>query len=421
MNASVIIIGGGLSGIMAARQMHQSGIDFLMLEASDRIGGRIKTDVVDGFRLDHGFQVLLTAYPEAQNTLDYAALDLKLFDPGALLLYSNGSQDTIGDPLRRFSSLFPTLFSKAGNLIDKMKILRLRNRLAQLSVEDLFRQEEKTTLEVLQGEYGFSSTMIDNFFKPFFAGIFLEKDLKTSRRMFDFVFKMFGKGAAAIPNLGMEQIPISLAKELPEKSILTNTRVDRIENQTVYLTDGSSFSSPHIIIATEATGLIQDFKPFNKTHQSTTHVHFTADEAPFSKKLIALNTSHKRIVNNLCVINSIAAGYSTSDKALISLSIVGKTEKKEEEMLKDIKKELKTWFGSSVETWEHLHTRRVDYALPNQYNVSNSALPAELKIREGLYVCGDHLANGSINAAMNVGRIAGELVRQETLGVIAVR
>jgi phytoene dehydrogenase-like protein len=164
MNPSVIIIGGGLSGLTAARQLHKKGIDFLLLEATDRIGGRIKTDVIDGFRLDHGFQVLLTGYPEVRKWLDYSKLDLKAFSPGALLLYPDGQQDQLGDPLRDVSSLFPTLLSKSGNLKDKFSILRLRNRLKKLSIEDIFQQEEISTKAALQEVYGFSPQMINRFF-----------------------------------------------------------------------------------------------------------------------------------------------------------------------------------------------------------------------------------------------------------------
>ena len=187
--AQAIIIGGGLAGLTAARTLQEKGIEFTLLEATDRVGGRVKTDIEDGFRFDRGFQVLLTAYPEAKRWLDYKKLDLRTFTPGAMLLLPSGKTECIGDPLRDPSSLFSTVFSSAGSLGDKFKILSLKNRLASLSIEEIFNQEEKTTMEVLKGDYGFSKKMIDLFFQPFFAGIFLEKELTTSRRMFDFVFK----------------------------------------------------------------------------------------------------------------------------------------------------------------------------------------------------------------------------------------
>jgi phytoene dehydrogenase-like protein len=413
MNPAVIIIGGGLSGLTAARQLHKKGIDFLLLEATDRIGGRVKTDVIDGFRLDHGFQVLLTAYPEAQKWLDYSTLDLKAFTPGAMLLYPDGKKGQLGDPLRDFSSLFPTLLSKSGTLKDKFSILKLRNRLKNLSIEDIFQQEEISTKDALQKVYGFSPQMIDRFFGPFFAGIFLEKELTTSRRMFDFVFKMFSEADTAIPNLGMEEIPKLLAKPLPSGSIQTQSRVSKIDGQTVQLTDGSTFSAPQIIVATEATGIIQELSAVKKKYQSTTHMHFVTNEPPIKKPVIALNTAPKRLVNNICIINQVAPKYAPDGQFLISLSIVGNTDLSEKELVKAVRTELQKWFGNQPQEWEHLHTRIIRYALPGQSNVTDSITEDKSRLREGLYACGDFQMNGSINAAMKTGRKVGDWVSQK--------
>ena len=408
--ASTIIIGAGLSGLTAARQLQEKGIDSIILEATDRIGGRAKTDVVDGYRLDYGFQVLLTAYPEARRWLDYEALDLKNFSPGALLLYPDGSRDQIGDPMREVSSLFPTVFSKAGDIFDKLRVLKLKTKLSSQSIDDIFQQKEISTLEALSKEYGFSPQMVDNFFKPFFAGIFLEKELSTSRRMFDFVFKMFGEGDTAVPNLGMGELAKNLAVPLPADSIHLNARVEKIEKQTVYLTDGSSFTAPNIVIATEATGLIKELATVKTKHQSTTHLHFIADEPPIEKPIIALNTKPQRITNNICTINKVAPKYAPKDKFLISISVVGKTDFSEKELVQQTRKELATWFGKVTEEWQHLHTRTVHYALPNQATIQHDISKNQLKIRDGLYHCGDFLLNGSINAAMRSGRMVGELI-----------
>ncbi len=411
----VLIIGGGVAGLTAAHQLHRKGIDFLLLEASDRVGGRIKTDLIDGFRLDRGFQVFLTAYPEAQRFLDYQKLDLKKFAPGALLLYPDGKKDRIGDPLRDISSLLPTVFSDAGSIMDKLQILKLKNRLSKLSIEEIFQQQSKDTQSTLAEEYGFSQKMISRFFTPFFSGIFLEKELSTSRSMFDFVFKMFGEGYASVPNLGMEAIPKQLAAGLPQDSIQLEAKVDKIEGQKVYLSDGSSYTAPHIIVATEATGLISKITKVKDTHQSTTQLHYIADEPPISEPLIALNTNKTHLFNNICTISQVAAGYAPADKHLISVSIVGTTGYSNGELDKVVRKELKTWFGGITEEWQHLQTKKISYALPNQESVFHKLPDKQIKIRKGLYVCGDFLLNGSINAAMRTGRKAGDLVIQNLM------
>lgn len=408
--SATIIIGAGLSGLTAARQLQEKEIDFTILEASDRIGGRVKTDIVDGYRLDHGFQVLLTEYPEAKRWLDYDTLDLRAFSSGAMLLYENGKRDHIGDPLRDPSSFFPTLHSEAGNFMDKLRILKLKLRLGSLSIEDIFKQDETTTQEILSKEYGFSDGMIRDFFAPFFAGIFLEKELTTSRRMFDFVFKMFGEGDTAVPNLGMGELVTNLAAPLPASAIHLNATVEKIEKQTVYLTDGSKFTAPNIILATQATGLVKELAHVKTTHQSTTHLHFIADEPPIKKPLIALNTMSNRLTNNICTINQVAPKYAPDGKYLVSISVVGKTDFSEVDLVKNVRQELATWFGNVTEKWQHLHTRRVAYALPNQVSVQHDIFREKLKIRDGLFVCGDFLLNGSINGAMRSGRMVGEMI-----------
>ena len=118
------IIGAGLSGLIAARVLENHGYYPVAIEATDRVGGRVKTDIIDGYQLDHGFQVLLTAYPAVQKYLDYEALDLQPFLPGASIFKAN-KQKIIGDPLRNLPLLFPTLLSGIGSVSDKLKILKL--------------------------------------------------------------------------------------------------------------------------------------------------------------------------------------------------------------------------------------------------------------------------------------------------------
>lgn len=127
-NYKIHIIGAGVSGLIAATVLEQNGFSPIIIEATDGVGGRVKTDIIEGYQLDHGFQVLLTAYPYAQKYLDLESLDLQKFVPGAAI-YKNGKQILIGDPLRDVSLLFSTLFSGIGTFSDKLKILQLNHML----------------------------------------------------------------------------------------------------------------------------------------------------------------------------------------------------------------------------------------------------------------------------------------------------
>lgn len=406
--ADTIIIGAGLAGLTAANYLQQRGQDFLLLEADTEVGGRVKTTEKDGFLLDHGFQVFATAYPEAKALLDYGKLDLRAFLPGAMLLQADGSIDRIGDPLRDMSSLFPTLFAKVGGLSNKLGILRLRNRVKSMSLADIFAQAEKSTEDTLREDYGFSELMVERFFRPFYSGIFLEKDLKTSRRMFDFVFKMFAEGEVAVPNKGMQQIPLQLAGNLPPECLRLQTRVQQVEGHSVVLENGERLTAKNIILATKAIELTQQYQPNAKTdYVSTTHVHFTAPKAPFQRPLIALDTKSNDLVNSIAVMNEVAPGYSSSGQALLSVSIVGKTEQRGEALANRLKEECRTWFGPDVDNWTFLDERLVEYALPTQAQVQQDA---NFKLSEGLYAIGDYALNGSINAAMRAGRQVAEQV-----------
>ncbi len=229
----VHIIGAGISGLIAAKVLEQHGYHPTILEASDRVGGRVKTDILEGHTLDHGFQVLLTSYPLAKKHLDYEKLNLRYFKPGAVL-FSKGKGYALGDPLRDSSLLFPTIFNKAASLKDKLKIFRLNRELKKKTLEEIFDAQEVSTLDYLRN-YGFSETVITKFFKPFFSGIFLEPELATSSRMFEFVYKMFGEGNAAIPVDGIDAIPRQLKKQLTQTKFKFSTPVARVEEGKISL------------------------------------------------------------------------------------------------------------------------------------------------------------------------------------------
>ena len=228
-DCKIHIIGGGVSGLIAASILEKNGFNPTVLEATERVGGRIKTDIIDGYQLDHGFQVILTAYPAVIKYLDYKALELQIFLPGASIFKAH-RQSIIGDPLRDISLLISTLFSGIGSISDKFKILKLNHKIKKKSLTDIFSEKEQTTISYLR-ELGFSKQILNDFFIPFFSGIFLENQLETSSRMFEFVYKMFGEGHAAIPKAGMEAIPKQLLNNLKTTTFQYNTKVATVRRR----------------------------------------------------------------------------------------------------------------------------------------------------------------------------------------------
>ncbi len=410
MKPTITIIGAGISGLTAAVYLHKKGFKIQILEASDRAGGRIKTDIIDGFKLDRGFQVLLTEYPETKRLLDYKKLNLKRFLPGATILYDDG-QFEIADPFRRPTALFSTLFAPVGSLKDKINTFFLKRKLVKIPTPSVFKQTEVETIAQLKN-YGFSEKMINRFFKPFFSGIFLENDLKTSSNMFDFVMKMFSEGDAAIPELGMEEIPKQLVAMLPENSIQYNVKVTAIENNEIIRENGLVMGADKIIIATEAIGLAGAYisKEKQNFHQ-VTNVYFEAKIAPTKKAVVVLNAStNKKWANNLTIMSNVSSKYAPKGKVLISVSYNGIPTIDDATLAENMKTELKKGYGNQVNDWKMIKTYRINYALPNQEKVTNEVSNSEIQINENLFICGDHLLNGSINAAMKSGRMVAELI-----------
>ena len=411
MNPDVLIVGAGLSGLCCARKLQQQGIRSLVLEASDGVGGRIRTDTVDGFRLDRGFQVFLTSYPEAKSILDYEALDLKPFLPGALVRYG-GQFHELTDPWRRPLAAIRSLRSPIGSLADKLRVARFRSRSLRGTIEDRFRDPETTSLQALQ-DAGFSPSMIERFFRPFLGGIFLDSELLTSSRMLNFVFRMFSLGSACLPSEGMEAIPRQLAASLPPGSIRLGTRVVRVGPGAVTLATGEELSAKTVVVAVEgrtAAELLDD--NISSAGQGTTCLYFTAPRPPIAQPLLVLNGDGRGPINNLCVPTVAAPSYGPGDKSLVSVTAFG-TGNDPDRLLDEVRVQLGEWFGTAVQDWRHLRTYSIPYALPTQTPPALNAPQRSVRWRPGIYVCGDHRDNASIQGAMVSGRRAAEAVLKD--------
>lgn len=407
-----VVIGAGLAGLCCARKLHRHGIDVCVYEASDEIGGRIKTDVFDGFILNHGFQVFLTSYPEAQSILDFNQLKLRPFEPGALVRYEREFHK-IADPLRMISSGLQTLFTPIGTLPDKFRIALLRGDVCNPPMHSLFLRTEQSTYKRLK-DFGFSDSMIERFFRPFFGGVFLERDLATSSRMFDFLFRMFSTGEATLPEEGMAAIPRQIAQEVPPERIRFESKAEKITNTGIVLKSGEEIQAKSVVIATDgydAATLQSDWVP--RDFQSAYCFYFAADESPIQGPILILNGEDIGPIINICCPSEISKSYAPQGKTLISVSVVA-LQMDETELLRLVRRQLKDWFGSAVESWNHLITYKIDRALPKQNPPALQTAQRPVRIRPGLYICGDHIDNASINGAMVSGRRAAEAVIEDT-------
>ncbi len=400
----ITIIGAGIAGLTCAKYLKDRGIEALVLEASDGVGGRVRTDEFDGFKMDRGFQVLLTSYPETQKLLNYKDLNFKKLPSGARIRIGYDFF-VMPNPLKNILTAPQALFSPVGGIFDKLKILRLNAEMRNAD-EPTVRSEE-TTIEFLKN-FGYSETMISRFFIPFFGGVFLEKDLATSASLFKFLFGMFSKGDIVVPENGMQEIPDQIAKHLSSDQIRLNDPVRRIEGTTIYLENNQTFKAAKIVLATEAGTSARLFgEVSNIDFNGTTCLYFESD-SPLNfddEPYLIINSNTDEIINHILPISDVSPNYAPENKTLISVSIIGNKEVKTEE----VQTELAKWFGTD-KVWRHLKTYKIPNALPRFFK--DSATETNLKISETLYRCGDYTAYPSLNAAMKTGRQVAEILTE---------
>jgi phytoene dehydrogenase-like protein len=399
---AIVVIGAGLAGLTCARVLQAAGRGCVVLEAGDDIGGRVRTDEVDGYLLDRGFQVFLTAYPEARRWLDYRALDLRTITPGTLV-WKDGAQHRLSDPLRRPQDLMATLRAPVGSLTDKVRIGLLRRRVGAGALDALFARPETTTLEALRAE-GFGAGMIEGFLRPWLGGIFLDWSLSTSSRMMEFVFRMFAEGDAALPASGMQAIPRQLATGLTAGTVRTGARVERIDGTTVHLAGGETLRGRQVVVATDggtASRLVTGLAA--PAWRASTTIYFAAERSPLGEPTLCLNGSGRGLVNTVLDLSAVAPEYAPPGKSLLSVSLRGElVQGGDERLAEEVRGELGAWFGrQAVAEWRLLRTDRITQALPRRFPLT---LPSPKPLREGLWVCGDHHATASIQGAMQSGR-----------------
>lgn len=407
-SCEIAIVGAGLAGLSAARLLHQAGRDVQIFESSDGVGGRVRSDHVDGFVLDRGFQIMLTAYPEFSRQFDIPALHMQSFDPGALI-WKNGRGYVLSDPLRKPSTLWSTATSPVGTVLDKARIAALRLRVTRGSGARLLRGDDMTTADLLK-KSGFSAKMIREFFTPLVGGIQLDPELNASRRMFDVIFRMLATGDAAVPATGMGQISEQLASHIPSERIHLNTPVTAVFPGRFTTASGHTVTARQIIVATEgpaASALLG--LPAVKS-RSVAGVYFAAPTPPTTTKLIILDGTGQGPVLNVAVMSNIAPAYAPAGQHLVVAAIPGC----DSEQLCDVdledaaRTQMTAMFGPSVAEWRHLRTYRIAHGQPDQTPPFRPKDP--IALGEGLFVCGDHRDTASIQGALYSGRRGAEAV-----------
>ena len=409
----VVVVGAGLAGLACGRALGERGVPVQVLEASDGVGGRVRTDEVDGFLLDRGFQVLLAGYPEAARQLDLDALDLQPFFPGAVVRHG-GRTAVVADPRKHPLAALRALPGGLASPLDALPLakLLLASRRALTAGLDTV-GDERTIAEALRAA-GLSRRVRERFFAPFLTGITLDPDLGASERFLALVLGAFTAGPTAVPAKGMGEISRQLAATLPGGALRLDTRVTAVAEDAVTLADGTLLEAAAVVVATEAPAAAQLVPGVvDPGSTSTASLWFDAPTSPAHdgpRGALLLDGDRRGPVNNVAVLSDVAAGYAPAGHALVNASIPGPAGASDDAALEaQVRTQLRDWFPhGAVDAWRLLRVDHIAHAQPQQGPGRLDPPARSVRRGERLWVCGDHVDTASIEGALKSGRRTGE-------------
>ena len=385
-----VIIGAGLSGLACALQCQKANKSFILIEKSNRVGGRIGSVKEDGYLFDLGFQVYNTAYETTNSLLELDKINLNHFKPGAVI-HDGVSFQVISDPLRDFGEVFATLFSNITSLSDKFKILKLKRSLRGYDIAS-DTCTDTTTFQYLKN-LRFSDRVVEMFFKPFFSGIFLETELETSSKFFKYVFSTFNSGLASLPEFGMQSIPNDLLDSINRENIFLGKKVAKINNKNEIIFDDNSHLSAKNLVVTGTSHSLISSEAFKYNHSKT--LYLSSKVEPKWGKYIHLFPCD-RLINNIAIPTSISASYSSNNDNLFSVTIIGSS-KPDIELIDIVKQRLSDYYGGGKNDYEFLKCMTINTGTIKQFP-GHFDFPKDRK--NGLIFAGEHRTHGSIEGAV---------------------
>lgn len=412
-DVDVVVIGAGLAGLNCARTLSQADKSVVVLDAADGVGGRVRTDVVDGVRHDRGFQVLLTGYPELAANVDLDALALRSFSPGVTIRH-DGRFTRLADPTR--SPLAAPWALRVASPGDAARLLRWRHHLLSSTGEELATAPQVTTRQLLAAK-GFSQRLVTMFFRPFLTGTFFDPEMTTSSRFTELVFRAFFRGRVAVPARGMQALPDQLANDLPGASVLLHTKVTEVDGARVSavatgpLAPASMVSAGTVVVATDAPAaheLLGTRVAIHTIDRAATTFNYLADRPPTEHPDLVLAADDIGPVATVAVMTNVAPSYAPPGSHLVSVSMQGVPAGDDHDVDRLVRTQLGGWWGSQVNDWELARTNRILHAQPRMDPDDLASMRRPVQVDDRTWLCGDHRDTASLQGALVSGRRTAE-------------
>ncbi|MDX8033382.1 NAD(P)/FAD-dependent oxidoreductase [Lentzea sp. BCCO 10_0856] len=397
----IVVVGAGLAGLSAALELTAAGAEVTVLEAGDDVGGRVRTDVVDGVRFDRGFQIMLPAYPELER-LDLGPFPLRHLRPG-VFVHDNGRHDLLADPRTGSAAWDGMLRQHVLGARDLAALAGFSARDAFGPARPLLRAPDRPTHDELRS-LGVTDRAVEAVFRPFLSGVFLERELTTSSRFFHLVWRSFARGGAAVPALGMGELPKALAAKLPEGTVQLETAVRAVQDHGVDLEGGGHVAADAVVVATDGTTAARLLPGLAEPRwNGVTTWYFRPPRSPLRDGCLVVDANGGPVVNT-AVMSEVSRPYSPH-APLVQATVLGEASEK------DVRTHLDRLYGTDTSRWEVLRRYEIERALPS--------MDAPHRLRQSVraggrrYVCGDHRDTSSIQGALHSGRRAARAVLAE--------